>query len=317
MKTFFLFAPGDPALSRAELEAFAGRVKATREYAIADADQGWVSRLVMTRLAGEVLLETPRLENIQGLKFKSFAVRATKLGTAKTDTPMLEREIGARIQGSVNLSKPGTTIRVFTNGKKYWVTKQVFEHSMRQFAGRDVTQKPVFHPTTLKPKLARLLLNLATVRKGPVLDPFCGVGGILIEAAVLGLKAQGTEIDSRWADGCRDNIWHYKLEKLASVDEADFLAWRGGRFEAIVTDLPYGRASGLYGKKMDELYLKAFKKFREHAPRVALMAPKDVSRLLAKAGWKVSFSHSFYVHKSLRRFIHVARARPSRPASSQ
>lgn len=42
------------------------------------------------------------------------------------------------------------------------------------------------HPTSLHPRLARCLVNLANAKK--ILDPFCGSGGILIEAGLIGIK---------------------------------------------------------------------------------------------------------------------------------
>ena len=138
-----------------------------------------------------------------------------------------------------------------------------------------------------------------------MLDPFCGVGGILLEAGVLGIRATGIELDEKWAEGAEENAWFFRLEKKVSVINQDFLEWDGKKFECIVTDLPYGKSSGLFGKKLDELYLKAFDKFHKHTKKVVVMAQQDLRRQLKAKGWKVKYTTSFYVHKSMRRHIHV------------
>src|SRR5690606_19149211 len=47
-------------------------------------------------------------------------------------------------------------------------------------------------PGSLKPSVAAALLQLAGVQAGDrVLDPCCGAGTILIEAALMGARAQG------------------------------------------------------------------------------------------------------------------------------
>ena len=75
--------------------------------------------------------------------------------------------------------------------KKLWAAK-----SDKRFVARVPKNKPKRHPAMLKPKLARLLVNLTGAKK-QLLDPFCGTGSILIEAGVLGLKPLGSDIDPK------------------------------------------------------------------------------------------------------------------------
>lgn len=60
----------------------------------------------------------------------------------------------------------------------------------------------------LPPKLAQLLVNLATEGKPDftVLDPFCGTGVVLQEALLMGYDAVGTDLDARMIDYSRGNI---------------------------------------------------------------------------------------------------------------
>ena len=60
----------------------------------------------------------------------------------------------------------------------------------------------------LPPKLAQILINLAGPdRKKVLLDPFCGSGTILQEAAILGLpKIYGSDINSDTIKACQKNL---------------------------------------------------------------------------------------------------------------
>ncbi len=62
----------------------------------------------------------------------------------------------------------------------------------------------------LPPKLARMMINLASSNHetiGPLLDPFCGSGTILMEAMLLGFtKVIGSDISEKAIDDTRKNL---------------------------------------------------------------------------------------------------------------
>ena len=62
-------------------------------------------------------------------------------------------------------------------------------------------------PTSLHPQLARCCVNLTGIKKDEtLLDPFCGTGGILIEAGLMGLNCIGGDISDWVLKKCRENI---------------------------------------------------------------------------------------------------------------
>lgn len=79
----------------------------------------------------------------------------------------------------------------------------------------------------LPPKLAQVMLNLAKVQpESTVLDPFCGTGVILTEAALRGLRLQGSDLNPRMVDYTRANLaWlgqTYRITPdVAGLIEAD------------------------------------------------------------------------------------------------
>ncbi len=62
----------------------------------------------------------------------------------------------------------------------------------------------------LPPKLAQMLINMATGPMQPdgkrVLDPFCGTGVLLQEAALLGYRVYGTDLAEKMIRYSRDNL---------------------------------------------------------------------------------------------------------------
>ena len=78
----------------------------------------------------------------------------------------------------------------------------------------------------LPPKLAQTMLNLAQVQTGErVLDPFCGTGVVLQEAALLGCAVYGTDLNERMVSYSQDNLdWlaaNYQLQINKQLETAD------------------------------------------------------------------------------------------------
>ena len=59
----------------------------------------------------------------------------------------------------------------------------------------------------LPPKLAQMMINLSAPRLGArILDPFCGTGVVLQEAALMGFKVYGTDLSEKMIRYSRDNL---------------------------------------------------------------------------------------------------------------
>jgi len=94
----------------------------------------------------------------------------------------------------VNLKKPKTEIHLFFIKNK--VIGALLKYKNKQkFEKRKPHLRPELHPSSLNPRLARALINLTGIEKDKLLDPFCGSGGILIEAGLIKLKPIGYDTD--------------------------------------------------------------------------------------------------------------------------
>jgi DNA modification methylase len=58
------------------------------------------------------------------------------------------------------------------------------------------------------PELARRLVAEYCPPGGLVVDPMCGIGTTLVEAAALGRRVVGVELEPRWAELACANLAH-------------------------------------------------------------------------------------------------------------
>jgi DNA modification methylase len=183
------------------------------------------------------------------------------------------------------------------------ITKQYppdMQHKMRSEHGG---QKP--------PKLCADLISAFTKKGDKILDPFMGVGGTLLGASLVGRKAVGVEIDSRWIDVYNKVCLAEGLEVQETLndDSAHALNNMDRQFDCVFTDVPYWgmdkahRSKGSF-KKVGEKAKEA-KKSKLSAFKVSyqtkgewLMEMSNVftlaSRLLKPKGYMLTFIGDMY-----------------------
>jgi len=189
------------------------------------------------------------------------------------------------------------------NKDQFYFGKVVWERP--SFEDRKVQNRPYFHPTSIHPKYARVLVNLSGVKRGEkLLDPFCGTGGILIEASLIKAKVFGSDVDSDMVRGSKDNLEFYKLEGVVKHGDARKLT---GKYDAIATDPPYGRSSFVTGKKLQKLYdesIRSMEKVLKSGKKLVIVVP-DTVKLKVPTKLKILEKHYQRVHKSLSRYFYV------------
>lgn len=77
----------------------------------------------------------------------------------------------------------------------------------------------------LPPKLARMMVNLSAVNTGVLLDPFCGGGTVLMEAAMMfpTLKLIGSDLDSKQVSGTTRNFEWLKSNNFVAKENEPIL----------------------------------------------------------------------------------------------
>jgi len=249
---------------------------------------------------------------------RSFAVRSARIGGATRTLRRvnLERDVGSIVKESVpklgvQLTAPDLTFACILHESKFLFGLLEFRKPSGLMAPRRPRKRPVFHPSTMPPKIARCMVNLARSRVGSKFaDPFCGVGGILIEAAVVGCKVVGIDASTRMLRGARRNLKYYSLDSLGFIKaDARTTPLQGG-LDAIATDPPYGRGSSTMGVKMSTLimeFLEGAAHLLRKGGHLCISAPVevDVEQYARDGGFTVKESHLARVHRSLTRRFSV------------
>jgi tRNA (guanine10-N2)-dimethyltransferase len=247
----------------------------------------------------------------------SFAVRVkhVKEYSSRIGGMALEGKLGKLVlqsvtKAKVNLKKPDRTfVGVLTNEKFVFGVK-LDEIVPKPFVERRPRKKPFFHPSAMQAKLARCMVNLARPKTGElVFDPFCGTGTMLIEAALIGCRAVGLDIQRRMARGTLKNLAHFKV-KPEGVIVADARNLPITMVDCVVTDPPYGISSTTLKrttKQIVEELLTSVQDLLDRGQRICIAAPKTlkIGRIGAGLGYKHIESHLVYVHRSLTREIAV------------
>ncbi|MEK6923395.1 MAG: methyltransferase domain-containing protein [Nanoarchaeota archaeon] len=219
----------------------------------------------------------------------------------------------------VNLERPKTIIH-FILGKKIFLTKKLWENESGKYKKREPNKRPSFHPTTLKPKMARLLINLARIKERELLlDPFCGVGAIPIEADQIGIHTIASDFDPKSLSGAKANVKFYKNFGNVNFLKCDVkdLDKHLKQVDAIATDPPYGRSSRVGAKSLAKLYqifLNSSAKILKKKGHVAFLYPHyaKINKLINRKKWKTVAKSEIYAHGGLTRKILVLKLKSAK-----
>ncbi|MBI4441069.1 hypothetical protein HY639_02795 [Candidatus Woesearchaeota archaeon] len=162
--------------------------------------------------------------------------------------------------------------------------------------------------TALSPKLACAMVHLACAPKGAtIVDPFCGSGGILLEAALLGYAVKGYDLDAAVLAQARQKLASYTAD--VACRDACLL---GEPLDAVISDLPYGKNTAV--PSLISLYSRFLQRIHPLLRgRMVLGFPHFVPavRLAEKEGYSVHGCYPWYLHRSLSKEILVLTSRES------
>jgi modification methylase len=113
------------------------------------------------------------------------------------------------------------------------------------------------HPAKMLPELARRIIAEYSPPGGLVVDPMCGIGTTLVEAAALGRRAVGVELEPRWAELARANLAFALPDGQVGHGEVhvgdarllpQVLGDLPGTVDLVATSPPYGGDVGMIDK---------------------------------------------------------------------
>lgn len=245
-----------------------------------------------------------------------FSVRIKRIGEHSKDLKRdkLERDMGRAISKRVDLTRPSCHIVGFLTNR-FVLGELIRSLHDAKYPSRHPKERPFFHPGVVLPRTARAVVNLTRVNAGEkLLDPFCGTGGLLIEAGLMGAEPYGCDIDAEKVNGCEENLKYYGIRdyKLSVADALGMWKEYPCFFDAIATDPPYGISASTKGLGLEELYSDAvvsFYKMLKDGKYACILAPEtvNVEEYAKKTGFQVIEKHLERVHRSLTRKILVIR----------
>jgi len=238
----------------------------------------------------------------------SICVRAKKVEGLhpEVNTHDLAKLVGRVLsqKHDIDLTTPDLTVRVLLSEKVHLFISD-HEIDRKQFDRRKVAERPFFSPISLHPRYARALINLTEARRGDsVLDPFCGTGGIVLEAAMMGMRAIGSDIDPEMAAGCKRNLDHFNVRAEVQVADIGDVPSMFGKVDAVTTDPPYGRSASTKKEDIDLLYRRgiiASAEVLSPGKRAGIVLPREVRT----EEMELKELHRQRVHRSLTRHYHI------------
>lgn len=250
---------------------------------------------------------------------RSLAIRTKKIrnSMAEMDTQKLTKEIAdtllERFDYEINLEIPDNEIYILLSDGKCIVSLILARVDRRKIRERRPPKRAAVHPSTLQPFFARAMVNLArTPRNGTFMDPFCGVGGILLEAGLIGAKVRGIDIKEKQIEGAERNLSEHNIRDFELSCEDMRKTNIRKRFDAIATDPPYGRQASTGGADIRGLYEEALPVLSEMLKDgrfLCLTAPSqiEIPELTKNLDLKILEKYRNRVHKDLTRIIYVLR----------
>ncbi len=257
------------------------------------------------------------LSSLPGIKMP-YRVRV-HLYEDKERTETLEREIGGKIwrflkksgkNPSVSMREPETSIEFFFSAGYIYCGIRALDVEKEHFGFARATRRPYFRPVSMDPRIARAMVNLSRSVKGRLLDPFCGTGGILIEAGKVGMKVYGMDSDAEMVEGTIRNLGHFGIRGTINQGDAREMEKHFGRgfIDCIVTCPPCGRLSCVIGKNgIQELYNSSIFEMERTVKKgghVVIASPTNIN---IKTNMQLIEIHKEKLNRSMERKIMVFR----------
>jgi tRNA G10 N-methylase Trm11 len=107
-----------------------------------------------------------------------------------------------------HLVHKGVEIGIFAGKEKEYVGKLVATQNIEEYSRRDFN-KPGRNMKVglMPPKLAQMMINLAGLKQGKTIyDPFCGTGGLLLEALLMKYRIFGSDLNPSVIEQAKKNI---------------------------------------------------------------------------------------------------------------
>jgi tRNA (guanine10-N2)-dimethyltransferase len=268
-----------------------------------------LSEMAFARRVSEVIASSNKIEELRGTRLPEgkFYLRKVKLSDPPNDYTEGELADTLSASGRVSFSNPDFIV-LAAYADKWYISIVRYLRDTKTMNLRRSPMRPFFSPISLHPKFAKFMVNLSRTYPGDtLLDPFCGTGGILIEAGLAGRRVIGNDASLVMVKGARLNLKYFSIRgKIYNAKIRDLQIEE--HVDAIVTDMPYGRSSPVIGE-LDSLYKESFAKFADilsHG-RYCIIIVSEAGLLSYATDFTIVDTVKIKVHNSLTRSYVVLR----------
>lgn len=248
---------------------------------------------------------------------ESFAVRVKRFNS-QIDTVATERKAGSLILENysdikVKLRNPNSLVRLVAFENDVYIAIEKIKLNKKHFQDSKPHKRPFFYPGSMSPKLARCMVNLSRVTEGQLLlDPFCGTGGILIEAGLIGCKVVGSDVYWKMKNGTSINLDYYGITdyRTFNIDVRELKMYE--KVAAVVTDPPYGISTSTGDIEGNDIFKEFFNSIYDNMrddAYLCMASPHyvDLKPFAADVGFEIVEQYGIKMHRSLTRIISVIR----------
>jgi tRNA G10 N-methylase Trm11 len=155
---------------------------------------------------------SPAKLNAAGLTLKKVLRAKTERSVRLTPNPQLELNTAQVLHNHLTGPTGIEFLLIAGSNGKTIIARTTKVQDIDSYTARDRGRpKRDARVGMLPPKLAQMLINLATSTTPPIpetilLDPFCGTGVVLQEAMLMGFSVYGTDLEPRMIDYSRANL---------------------------------------------------------------------------------------------------------------
>lgn len=251
------------------------------------------SRSVFIREKMHVLLEAASQEELiacaheYGRWDESFKVIFMKhdclkeqSGFGNAERLQFTRTIGNEMPGPLDLKNPDQVYAVTVFEGRFYFGK--YEKSRPVWL--DHVDKPQGYSTALNARTARTLVNILNphAESLKLIDPCCGIGTLLVEAASMGISMIGRDKNPLACVGARENLAHYNYPLEMDV-QVGLIQDVEGSYDAAVLDLPYNLYThSSYDQQVDLIHHAA-----RIADRVLIVTIEPMDEAIEAAGLQI------------------------------
>jgi len=282
-----------------------------------------LKRITYTNYLGKVISKSKNIEdlnkeikntNLDEFENKTFSTKFKK-SKSGIKTLYLEKDYAKLFWNNINnpkvdLKNPQIEFNpiIYENQKELIICENLFENQ-KDYSKRMPKLRPIKMPYTLKSDMARASVNLLKLKpkkNSIVLDPFCGIGGILLEAYDMKFEIIANDISWNDLKYLKKNFDYYypnsKYTRILADSTTRFL--KENTIDGIVTDIPYGKSSRRLGNNIYDDFLRNAKIYLKPGARLVIIYANFLEfKSIAKKYFTQVLEIDEYINKSMTRHI--------------